>query len=181
MKCPNCSEMMRKRSLEQCEIDECPSCKGVWFDCDELRKAKDEVDPSLAWQDFDLWKHGDRFRISPRPRKCPKCDLDMATVDYAETGVAVDCCAACKGVWLDAGEFPKIIAALEQDADAMATKDYLKASFEEAKEIITGSEGLVSEWRDLLTVLRLLECRFFAEHPKLQQRIQVAQENNPIP
>jgi Zn-finger nucleic acid-binding protein len=180
MKCPECDLLMQTCKLKQVEIDECPQCKGVWFDSDELRKAKDEADPSLVWRDFDLWKHADRFSISPRARRCPKCGLGMAAVDYAETGVAVDCCAACKGVWLDAGEFPRIIAALEQDADAMSTKDYLKASFEEAKEVITGSEGLVSEWRDLTTVLRLLECRFFSEHPKLQQRIQVVQENNPF-
>jgi uncharacterized protein len=40
--------------------------------------------------------------------KCPKCGLDLHTLD--EGKVQVDSCFNCKGVWLDAGELEKLKA-----------------------------------------------------------------------
>lgn len=36
--CPNCSSQMRISSRMGVEIDQCPSCKGVWLDRGELEK-----------------------------------------------------------------------------------------------------------------------------------------------
>ena len=41
MNCPVCSVALERKLVQQVEIDECPECKGVWFEDDELRKAKD--------------------------------------------------------------------------------------------------------------------------------------------
>lgn len=35
--------------------------------------------------------------------KCPKCGMDLIEIDFK--GVKIDECSACRGMWLDAGEF----------------------------------------------------------------------------
>lgn len=167
MQCPSCRSELETRSTNGIEIDECPSCRGIWFDADELRQTKDQADPDLRWMDFELWKHEDEFHVSEKKMKCPKCSIALAAIDYGKTGVEVDFCIQCRGVWLDAGEFEKIIDHLSDDLLNMGLSEYLRASLEEAKEIVTGSESLVSEWRDLSTVLRMLLYRLLSENPKL--------------
>jgi predicted Zn-ribbon and HTH transcriptional regulator len=35
--------------------------------------------------------------------KCPKCGMDLIEIDFK--GMKIDECSACRGMWLDAGEF----------------------------------------------------------------------------
>ena len=39
--------------------------------------------------------------------KCPACELDLQMTE--RSGVEIDYCPACRGVWLDRGELDKII------------------------------------------------------------------------
>lgn len=49
--------------------------------------------------------------------QCPVCDEKMKEVD--RSGVMVDICPGCKGVWLDRGELDKLISLSEgQQASA---------------------------------------------------------------
>ena len=63
------------------EVDECRTCGGLWFEDHELRLAKDESDSDLAWMDFEIWKHPERFRVGARPLKCPSCDSGCFSCD----------------------------------------------------------------------------------------------------
>lgn len=153
------------------EVDQCPNCKGVWLDHDELRLAKDHADRDLNWMDFEIWKHPELFEAEPRHLKCPKCEVDFVAICYGATRVPVDYCRKCKGIWLDRGEFKRIIDALENELTTKTVPEYIRASIEEAKELVTGSEPFLSEWRDFKTVLWLLELRFFVEHPKLMDTV----------
>lgn len=176
MNCPKCKEEMHTRKIGSVEVDECAKCNSAWFEEDELRKCKDEAESDLQWMDFELWENQDRFEVSAKSMSCPKCDAKMAAIEYGESGVEVDVCLKCKGIWLDGGEFQKIIEALTEELDTKTAAEYMKASLEEAKEIITGPEGFISEWRDFLTVLRMLEYRVFAENPKVADTILGIQE-----
>ena len=180
MNCPKCDQELQAHTIGTLEVDECENCNGIWFDEDELRKCKDQTDQDLNWMDFELWKHKDRFRVSNKAVQCPKCHIDMAAIDYDKTGVEIDHCIQCKGVWLDGGEFQKIIEGLSDELLAKSTLEYLRASLSEAKELITGPERFVSEWRDFLMVIRFMELRLFAENPKLTDALITFQENNPI-
>lgn len=180
MKCPRCSKDLRLRRVGAVEIDECVSCKGIWFDEDELRKAKDETDRDLNWMDFELWKHQDRFHVAVKPIKCPKCNVEMAAVDYGKTKVEIDCCTKCKGVWLDAQEFKKIVEALTEELLTKSVQDYVRASVEEAREIVTGPENFISEWKDLLTVVRMLEYRILTKNPRVSKALADIQAHIPI-
>ena len=35
--------------------------------------------------------------------KCPKCGMDLIEIDFK--GMKIEECSACKGMWLDSGEF----------------------------------------------------------------------------
>jgi hypothetical protein len=38
--------------------------------------------------------------------KCPKCGHDLETEDYS--GVEIDRCVFCEGIWMDAGELEEL-------------------------------------------------------------------------
>jgi Zn-finger nucleic acid-binding protein len=180
MDCPRCGQPMEVRKTGDVEVDECSRCKGIWFDRDELRKAKDLADPDLNWMDLEIWKHKDQFHIASNPIKCPRCRIEMAAVNYGSTGVEVICCSKCEGTWLDGGVFERIITALEKELETKSAGGYMKSTLAEAKEILLGREGLRSEWKDLGTVMRLFEYRLFSEHPTLLNIIRAIQNLDPI-
>ena|SRR3990170_2401792 len=39
--------------------------------------------------------------------KCPKCGMDLIEIDFR--GMKMDECSACRGIWLDAGEFDAMV------------------------------------------------------------------------
>lgn len=180
MKCPYCSVELGKKMLDEVEADECEHCKGIWFEQDELRKAKDAADKDLRWMDFDLWKRKDLSSVKPAKLACPQCSKSLVTAYYAGTKVEIDCCPTCKGTWLDKGEFKEIVEALTEQLLTKPFSEYIKASLEEAKEIVTGPEGFISEWKDFTTVLRMMQYRLFAENPDLVDQALAIQKSIPI-
>lgn len=39
--------------------------------------------------------------------KCPNCNIDLVMTDHS--GIEIDYCPQCRGIWLDRGELDKII------------------------------------------------------------------------
>ena len=180
MNCPKCEMELEQRDVEGVELNHCPACKGHWFDDQELRKVKDVANTDLNWMDFELWKHPDRFRASTADSLCPRCGKEMVAIDYNTTEIEVDFCPQCRGVWLDRWEFEKIIATLTEELLTMTQSEYIEATIQEAKEILSGPESFLSEWRDFITVLRMLEYRVAAGHPDLANAIIAAQRIGPF-
>jgi Zn-finger nucleic acid-binding protein len=104
----------------------------------------------------------------------------MLQIAYGDTGVTVDYCHDGHGIWLDKGEFEAIVAALETEVISTDASEYVRASLQEARELFAGEEGFVSEWRDFLTVTRLLQYRVLAEHPRLAELLVALQISNPL-
>lgn len=180
MDCPKCSAELGTRLFEAVEIEECSRCKGAWFDGDALRKAKDSRDADLNWMDFDLWKQADRFKGAGARYACPKCGGKMYALGYADTDVEVDCCEQHCGLWLDEGEFARIVGALQKELSSKPIDDYVKATLKEAAEIVAGPESLASEWKDFATVLRMLQYRILADKPTLHKWLVSAQRSSPL-
>jgi Zn-finger nucleic acid-binding protein len=174
--CPKCDVELKPESIGPVEVDECPSCKGIWFDKDELRQAKDSTDSDLNWMDFEIWKHADQFKSKACPRKCPACGEPLVTLEYGASAVAIDYCKACKGTWLDRDEFKKITEALEEELLTKSFPAYVKECIREGIEILTGPESFVSEWKDFSNVLRLMQYRLFIENPTLLNTVDAAQK-----
>jgi len=181
MHCPICHEVMKQLKIGDVQIDECRQCRGIWFDKGELAEAKDEVAPDLRWLDFGIWKQEARFQINDEPLKCPRCqEFDMRAINYQELDIDFTFCPFCEGVWLNAGDFKKILDALSEEAESKSVSEYVRVSLKEASEIFTNPKGLISEWRDLKAVLRMLRYRVFVENPKVRSILVGIQKSLPL-
>jgi len=167
MLCPICKIELEKAIFYGVEVDYCPRCLGVWFEEDELRLAKDEKDKNLNWLDIDIWKDPSKFKINKGIRMCPSCRVPLYEVYYGDSGIIVDVCNLCKGVWLDRGEFKKIIEYLRKKADEEILHHYLKNLAQEFWEIFTGPKTLKEEISDFITVIKLLHYKFLKQQPQI--------------
>ncbi|MFC1630214.1 zf-TFIIB domain-containing protein [Patescibacteria group bacterium] len=171
MRCPSCKEQLDKAIFYGVSVDYCPKCLGMWFEEGELRQAKDEKDESLNWLDVDLWKERKKFKISRTKKLCPYCRLPLYEVNYGRSKIVVDFCNICSGVWLNRGEFKKIITYLKKTEAHAVFNNLNEKVAEEFWEIFTGPESLRDEIVDFLTVFKLLYYRFNIHHPALFQLI----------
>ncbi len=171
MTCPICKTELKKVVFYGVEVDYCPNCLGLWFERDELRQAKDEKDENLNWLDIDLWKEEAKFKISPGKKLCPHCQVPLYEVNYSDSKVKVDLCNLCEGIWLDRGEFKKIINYLKEKEKKEVLDSYFKNLVKEGIEIFTGPETFREEIGDFLTVLKLLNYKFLTQYPILSKII----------
>lgn len=171
MKCPYCKINLEKVIFGQIEIDFCPTCLGMFFEQDELRLAKDEKDEDLQWLDCNLWEDKSKLKISKAELLCCKCELPLYEVLYNDSDIKVDICTVCKGIWLDRGEFKKIIDYLKEKQQYKVLKKYCSSLAKEIAEVFTGPEALKEEISDVLTVLKLLNYKLAAQFPTITQII----------
>lgn len=120
LSCPRCRTAMMSVRFGGWTVDECRSCRGLWFD-------RAEVEPMLERFRKDREEALGRVAAAASHRstisemqvqyvRCPRCQDLMSRFNYAQTsGVIVDRCGRC-GLWLDGGEFEKISAFLGTSA-----------------------------------------------------------------
>jgi len=167
MNCVSCKNTLKKLITGNLELEICDHCSGTWFQKDELRLAKDQADPELRWLDSDFFANSKNFNIRAGNRDCPQCNSQMVELEYNNTGILIDSCQKCEGIWLDGGEFEKIVGQLKTLAATQDVPELMKASLQEAREIFTGPESKISEWKDFTIVISLLGRRIFVENPTL--------------
>jgi Zn-finger nucleic acid-binding protein len=180
MDCPNGHGALAPRQLDAVTVDECPTCGGIWFDQDELRRAKDAAEPDANWLELDVWKHSDDVTGMQTDVACPNCSAKLAALTYGRTQVRIDHCPNCQGTWLGKGEFGKLVAALHEEVSSRSVPEYLKVLVTEASEVVTGQESLLSEWKDFSTVLRLIQYRLLTDHPAVAKTLAELQRANPF-
>lgn len=180
MNCPSCETPMETIEMDRLRFEQCPNCGGIWFEGGELNQAIEQALPDAQWLEFDLWKDVEAMSLHWGDRQCQVCWKTMAQITYADTGVVVDYCVEGHGVFLDQGEFEVILAALEEEVSAKDLPEYLRAALREGSEVVTGDDGLASEWKDFTTVLRLLQYRVLAENPRLARALVAFQSANPL-
>lgn len=171
MLCPLCKIYLDRAIFSGVEVNYCPCCLGLWFEKEELRLAKDVKDRKLRWLDIDLWREKEKFKISPGQKLCPWCRLPLYEVEYDHSSIRIDLCNICQGIWLDRGEFKKIIQYLKEKADYEILNHYLKNLSQEFWEIFLGPETLKEEVLDFLTVLKLFNYKFMIQHPQISRLI----------
>lgn len=170
MKCPDCQVEMKEIDYRGITIHECPDCQGRWFDRGELTKAKDRTDEDLRWFDFDPFKkEAGKFEVPSEGRRCPRCGAKTESLTYRDSGVAIDKCSRCRGVWLHHGEFEKIVEYLENKILNEPASEYARDTVKQLIEIFNDPPHVGLEIKDFFVVLKLLEERFGAEHPRIAQ------------
>ncbi len=172
MFCPNCAkEPLREIVFNKVGVDYCPKCLGLWFDGDELRQAKDENDKDFNWLDIDLWSDETKFQLGQGKKACPKDGVPLYEVGYGDSGIKVDVCGQCRGIWLDRGEFKKTAEYVKNKGQDEVLNNYLANLAAQAKEIFTGPEGFKEELGDFVSVLKFLNYKLIIQHPYLANLI----------
>lgn len=170
-KCPKDKTSLSDVIFNNTIVDYCPECLGLWFDEDELRQAKDEKDKSLNWVDVDIWSDPKKFKITRGMRLCPECRLPLYEVYYDSSKIIIDVCNLCHGVWLDRGEFKKIIEWLGEQRYYGVVNNYAKNLLKQAKEVFSGPETLREEILDFITILKVLNYKFAEKYPEITKII----------
>lgn len=112
MNCPKCKAEIHEMKFEGVEVDFCSSCRGIWFDEDEMA--------------FTLELPVDMPRIEEVKKTakktvfdCPRCGEKLEEMKFIQSNdLLVDRCPGCGGIWLDRGEFPKIEGLAAKIGDA---------------------------------------------------------------
>jgi membrane associated rhomboid family serine protease len=97
---------MTELQHQEVTIDVCPGCRGIWLDPGELARLRDAGEdlPTAT----DNIASGTRY-LQTSTYICPRCQGGFDTFEYAPgTGLYIDRCKSCRGIYLDAGELKKI-------------------------------------------------------------------------
>lgn len=114
MDCPRCNQPLKEIDYEGVKVDTCLSCQGEWLNDNEMtaiNKARDivfasQMKASVPGAATPVAKKV--LQLSSR-LKCPVCKVDMVEHNYAyDTGVIVDTCPKCEGIWLDKDELEHV-------------------------------------------------------------------------
>lgn len=178
--CPRCKVELEKRQYKGVQVDECKNCHGIFFDRGELERARDNADQDLRWLDFVLFNVSDLKKFTQDQVDCPKCGSTMEALQYAGSSVILSKCANCQGVWLDKGEFEKIVVYLEKLVASLPASELSDSLQRQAIDIIVGPKGEAEELKDLAAVTRLLEERWVSEHPTIEKIIETYYELTPF-
>ncbi len=123
MECPQCRHGFRPVEYEGMTIHTCDGCGGEFIDPEALAHIV-----QCRKQRFDASVMAECAQTSPtfgvpaaelgRELCCPACAEPMAVLNFAnDTGVCVDRCPACGGIWLDHMELEKVQTLLERWSD----------------------------------------------------------------
>ncbi len=97
--------------------------------------------------------------------------IPMGVIPYEQSGVCMDKCSKCHGVWLSHGEFERIVEHLEKQVNSETAAQLEAEAAHQLGQVFTGREGPLSELRDLFSVLHLLRKRWAVEHPGLSETL----------
>jgi Zn-finger nucleic acid-binding protein len=107
--CPACDRTLLRLKTGSVTLDVCHGCGGIWFDHRELEKVNaehPEAGDSVVEFDHDSSTHVNESRTRPCPR-CKTVILEQKLYSLG-SGVIMDTCPKCNGLWLDHGELENI-------------------------------------------------------------------------
>ncbi len=144
-------------------------------------RAIENKDVDLRWKNFSLFEEKDKkYQKSAGDKLCPEDAIKMLHLKYLNSGVNIDKCETCGGIWLDKNEFEAILQYLEQLLVLETAPDYARDAWSKFTEIGSVHDGIISELKDFLVVLKLFEMRIVAEHPTMQTAIEKTLEYSPF-
>ena len=110
MECPICKKDLNDYLLKDVVYQRCGNCGGFWFDKDKLGQIKKQKD----WFKVDTILKEAKLKVIHGELKCPRCSETLHILEYShETGIKVNLCSKCEGLWLDSGELQAIHEASE--------------------------------------------------------------------
>ncbi len=129
MNCPKCGNGLKPENYENVTIDRCLKCKGAWLDDGEIKKIIETKDETFDYQLINETIESGFAGVPENDKvvkvNCPKCNAEMTEVNYDySSGIILDRCMNCKGLWLDEKELEKV----------QITREYEQKTFEKEKD-----------------------------------------------
>ena len=123
MDCPQCRRLLREATYEGVLIRICDKCGGEFIGADELAhivRTREERFPESSdpiWADMKP-QFGVPESETRRVLDCPQCGTRMGVNNYGgDSGIYIDRCPQCGGVWLDSDELENVQILMERWAD----------------------------------------------------------------
>ena len=108
--CPRCQGSLSTTSMGIVEIEICSGCGGMWLDANELEIVVEKAQSMLSHKELPAVKDVEASTEKDIDMKCPKCiDTSLRAFIYAfDSGIELDKCPLCKGLWLDKSELEQL-------------------------------------------------------------------------
>lgn len=125
MQCPTCNTTLRTVTYEGIQIETCTACTGEWLDRTELKHIVDAREERFSPEERQAVARaakitGVDIEREDRDLICPKCGGQTDAVNYGgDSGVVIDKCTGCGGIWLDGGELEKVQMLVEGWEDGL--------------------------------------------------------------
>lgn len=105
-RCPRDAFQLDRRSVEPGVFWVCPHCRGMWISGDQLSVfLEGEGDPWNLPLDPPPPSHRPHLHDEP---SC-LCEVGSTMSAVTKSGVTVDVCSSCAGIWFDGGELATLI------------------------------------------------------------------------
>jgi Zn-finger nucleic acid-binding protein len=169
--CPACGARLDLYSLLSIEFEGCPKCHGLWLDPDELRKLKNKVGiGELHWLNSEV-DNIEHVAAVQTKRVCPRKDGgQLLSVVFGKSSIVLDWCPKCRGMWLDRGEYDKIIDYLRNEAGNATLQDVEKEIADNVRRLFqSGPESPFAELADIAAAVTALINFTIFEHPKMSK------------
>ena len=114
MQCPQCDTRLDTIEYEGIEIETCPGCEGEWLDDRELKHVVKTREVLFSEEERRAIAAatkitGVKLEDVDRDIPCPNCGGRTDAINYGgDTGIIIDRCPACRGIWLDRSELEKV-------------------------------------------------------------------------
>lgn len=125
MKCPKCDRRLDTIEYEGIQIETCGNCQGEWLDDGELKHVVQAREVRFDEQERRAIAAatgitGIKVDSVDRDLVCPKCGGLTDAINYGgDTGIIIDRCTLCHGIWLDGGELEHIQMLVEGWEDGL--------------------------------------------------------------
>jgi Zn-finger nucleic acid-binding protein len=141
LRCPRDDSPLDAGKEHGIDVDACPTCKGAWFDQDELALLESSV------ADEDSRRGMIDYAKRKSDLQCPVCKEAMQAFNYRAYNLELDACVNEHGFWLDAGESKRVRDVMAERVSGLrragvAEKDWFKLKRGGGGGVIDGIKGL---------------------------------------
>lgn len=128
MDCPQCAWSLQEITYENVPVHTCPNCGGEFVAGDALAAIVRIREQTFPADLHEALAEAEPFAGVPESRRqraidCPSCSEAMTVINYCgDSGVFVDRCTSCSGLWLDQDELEQIQVLMERWTDEAPQK-----------------------------------------------------------
>jgi Zn-finger nucleic acid-binding protein len=111
MLCPKCASNATQKTFHGVLVDRCDVCEGIWLDKGELDLLVHGREKPAAELQYEARREKVLTQMVQAKGMCPRCSGKLETFVHGPSGVRLDRCRECKGLWFDFGELEKVRSA----------------------------------------------------------------------